>query len=277
MEKREQKREYFIAIDGLDGIGKGEIERALIEYEQKLGRATFDTVSWSKAKQSGLPELTDFWDPPSTYFNTIVTAEPTYSGIGHIIRFELIAKNGRDYSAEIQAQAHSIDRLVQMRKLVIPALQNGVRVIQSRCFASTLSYQALVAEREGKNPEEVRKNILEHEGNQLQIAWNPDLLIIPTIDDVNKVIDRMKERRELKKDDKAIFDNIEFQGRLKPIYESDWMRKKFEDLGTKVAYINAGTSVSSSRDQVTDIYKTFLNTGDIPDKHKSIDTLLKST
>lgn len=264
------RRGYFIVVDGLDGIGKGEIERALIEYEQKLGRTTFDAVSWSRAKQSGLPELKDFWNPPSTYFNTIMTAEPTYAGIGHIIRFELIARNGRDYSAEIQTQAYSLDRLVQMNKLVIPALQNDVRVIQSRCFASTLAYQSLVAQKEGKDPEEVRARILEHEGNKLQMLWNPDLLIIPTINNINKVIERIKERRELRKDDNAIFDDIEFQGKLKPFYESDWMRETFEKIGTKVAYIDAGISVPSSKNQAGEIYRAFLDTGDIPENYKDI-------
>ncbi len=260
MGRREGDREgLFIVIDGLDGIGKGEIERALIEYEQKLGRAVFDSVAFSKANRKGLPELRDFWNPPDSYYDTIVTAEPTYAGTGHQIRNEMIAKNGREYSADSQIRAYSLDRLIQMKRVVIPALRNGVRVIQSRCLASTWCYQCSAAEDEGKDPQMVKRRILQEEGNRLQLKSAPDLLIIPTIDEVSKVIERIQARKETRKDDKSIFDNIDFQGRLKPLYESPELRALFEKYETKVKYLDAGISVEESRRQAVDIYRTFLS------------------
>ena len=125
------RKGLFIVADGLDGIGKGEIERALIGYEQKLGRAVFDVISFSKANRKGLPELKDFWNPPYTYYDTIINAEPSYVGIGQIIRDEIISKNKRDYSFMDEIEAYSLDRLVNMKRIVIPALINGVNVIQS--------------------------------------------------------------------------------------------------------------------------------------------------
>lgn len=253
----------FIVVDGLDGIGKGEIERALIEYEQRLGRSTFDSVSWSKAHQKGRPELKDFWDPPRVHYHTVITSEPTYTGIGADIRGELIASGGRRYSAEAQIQAYSLDRLIQMSRVVIPALESGVRVIQARCRASTDCYQMIVAEDERRNLEEIRHFINLQEGNLLQLEHRPDLLIIPTIADVSELIRRISERKDTQKDDKAIFENAAFQGRLKPLYESGWLREMFEKAGTKVAYLDAGISRDSSRSQAVAIYKHFLDTSEI--------------
>ncbi len=107
MPKRSDSRQgLFVVVDGLDGIGKGEVERAIVGYEQKLGRAVLDTVAFSRATRKGLPELRDFWSPPETYYDTLSTAEPTYAGIGHIIRNEMIAHNGRNYSSTAQTQAY---------------------------------------------------------------------------------------------------------------------------------------------------------------------------
>lgn len=259
-ERRTEKKGFFIVIDGLDGIGKGEIERALITYEsEKLGRAVFDTVAFSKANRKGLPELQDFWNPPETYFDTIVTAEPTYAGIGHNIRKEITRNNGRKYTAEDEIQAYSIDRLIQMLRVVIPALKNNLRVIQSRSCASTLTYQTLRAIEEGKNPELIKKRILEHEGNILQLAWAPDLLIIPKIDNVEELMRRLKTRGLFEKHDDVIFENLKFQEKLAPLYTSTWLRELFESHGSAVAYLDASISPEETRRQAVEIYKRFLD------------------
>lgn len=254
-----EKKGIFIVIDGIDGVGKGIIERALIEYEQKQGRAVFDTIAFSRAHRKGLPELKDFWNPPETYFDTIVTAEPTHIGIGHVIRNEIIERNERHYPARIQIESYSIDRIVNMKRLVIPALKNGLRVIQSRSVASTLTYQLLKAKEEGLDPETIKKIILEHPGNKLQLAWAPDLIIIPTIKNMNELMERIRSRAQNHKDDKAIFDNAEFQGKINSLYKSDWLRKLFVHYGSTVKYLDASISVEHTRQQAIDIYKEFLD------------------
>ncbi len=253
-----EKRGLFIVIDGLDGVGKGEAERALIVYEQRLGKAVFDSIAFSKAHRKGLPELKDFWNPPETYYDTVITAEPTYSGVGHIIRNEIAKENKRKYTVEAEIEAFSLDRLVQMQRVVIPALQHGLNVIQGRCCASTLTYQSLRAEDEAKNPEEIRKRILSHEGNSLQFRWAPDLLIIPTIKNIDELMKRIEERKEYEKDDKSIFDKKEFQEKLNALYQSEWLRKLFESCDTKVEYIDASISGEETRRQAGEIYKEFL-------------------
>ncbi len=255
--KREGKG-TFVVVDGLDGIGKGEIERALRSYEEVNGKAVFDSIAFSKANRKGLPELKDFWNPPKTYYDTIMTAEPSYAGIGHTIRGEIIANNGRDYSWVDQTQAYSLDRLTQMKRVVIPALENGLTVLQSRCVAATLTYQSLKAHLEGKDEERIRNEIMYQEGNRLQMEHAPDLLIIPTIKDINSLIKRIESRRTNEKDDNCEFETVKFQEHLKPLYESYWLRDTFERYGTRVEYLDAGISVEESRNQAVDIYKNFL-------------------
>lgn len=239
----------FIVISGLDGIGKGTIEKALLEYEkEELGNKVFDTVDFS-IKNGRLPTLEEISDA-----KVILTAEPTRCGIGKVIREEMIAKNGRDYSSDAQIQAYSLDRLVQMKSLVIPALTSGKRVIQSRCFAETLNYQLLEAIKEGKSVDEVRKNVLSYEGNQLQLVYAPSLLIIPTIKNVDELMQRIEDRKKYGKDDNCVFENAEFQKKLKPLFEDEWLRNLFTNSGTKVEYLDAGISVQSTKEQAIGIY-----------------------
>ncbi|MBU0760756.1 MAG: hypothetical protein KJ600_06905 [Nanoarchaeota archaeon] len=261
-EKPLGRKGFFIVVDGLDGVGKGEVERALIAYEQKLRRAVFDTIAFSRANRKGLPELHDFWNPPQTYFDTIVTAEPTYAGVGHNIRNEIIKNNSRKYSSEDEIQAYSMDRLIQMLRVVIPALKNNIRVLQVRCCASTLTYQIQRAKDEGKDQEEIKERILKHEGNKLQLDWAPDLLIIPKIDNTEELISRLKSRGLMEKEDDAIFENVKFQEKLAPLYTSTWLKELFESHGTKVEYLNASISPEETRKQAVEIYKRFLERKD---------------
>jgi len=256
---KKERRALFIVVDGLDGIGKGEIERSLIEYEQKIGHTVFDTISFSKANSKGLAELKDFWNPPHTYYNTIVTAEPTYAGIGHSVRFELIVKNSRKYPLRAIMEAYALDRLISMMRLVIPALTNGIRVIQSRSVASTLNYQGLQAKENGIPLETIRKEILSLAGNKLQLDWAPDLLIIPTIKNISDLMKRLQNRKEYKKDDNAIFDDLKFQEKLKPMYEDPWLQKLFTSRGTKIEYIDASISPEETRKNAVEVYKKFLH------------------
>ncbi|MBU0907235.1 MAG: hypothetical protein KKD18_05750 [Nanoarchaeota archaeon] len=253
-----ERRGFYIVVDGLDGIGKGEVIRSLKAFEERQGRAVFDTISASKARRKGLPELSDFWAPPETYYDSIIVAEPTYAGIGHNIRQEIIARNGRSYTAEDEIQAYSLDRLMQLKRVIIPALQNGLNVISSRCCASTLTYQSVRAEDEGQDTERIRQRILAHAGNQLQLEWAPNLLIIPTIDNPDELMERLRRRSDIRKEDNAIFEDVKFQERLKPLFESVWLRKIFQNRGTLVGYIDAGKSVHETQRQAVEVYRNFL-------------------
>ncbi len=253
------RRGLFIVVDGLDGIGKGVVERALDEYEQLHGKATFDAISFSRAHTKGLPELTDFWDPPRVHYHTVVTAEPNYAWTGHAIRQEMIARSGRSYNPHSLIAALSVDREHSMKRVVQPALEHGLNVIQGRCVAATLCYQGHASGLKPSQLPDFAKRLCEYEGNRMQLQdFSPDLLIIPTIDDVNKVMERIQARMSRKKDDKSIFDNLEFQAQIKPFFESKELRALFEAAGTRVAYLDAGLSQEETVDQTLKIYNEFL-------------------
>jgi thymidylate kinase len=243
----------FTVISGLDGIGKGTIEKAILEYENSRGSTIFDSVSFS-LKQGRLPSLEECGDA-----DIVLTAEPTRCGIGKVIREEIVAKNGRSYSSNSQIQAYSLDRLVQMKSLVIPLLEDGRSVVQSRCFAETLNYQLLEALREGKDPQKIREYVLSQEGSQLELNWAPSLLIIPTIKNVDELMKRIEARKADGKDDNCVFENPDFQRKLKPLFEDIWLKNLFEGVGTEVRYLDAGISVEETKRQALDIYSKHVN------------------
>ena len=260
------ERGIYTVVDGLDGIGKGEIERAMRGIEERSHRVVFDTIAHSKAWEE-LPELKDFLGIPVPHYNALMVAEPTFEGIGKVIREEIIAKNGRDYSADVQVELYSCNRLVLMKRVVAPALENGFNVISSRGVDATFTYQSLKAKDEGKNPKGIKKRILNHEGNILQLNLPIDLLVIATMFDVSNLETRLLERGKTRKDDNSEFENIEFQGRLKPLFESEELRKLFEGYGTKVAYVDAGVSEEFTRQQAVEIYKHFLHKREVQFKY----------
>jgi len=253
-----EKKGLFIAVDGLEGVGKGEVERAIISYEQKLGRSVLDCISFSRARMKGLPELEDFWNPPEVQYNTVVTSDPSYAGIGDSIRNEIILRNERSYDAIVHIQAYAIDRMITMLKVVIPALESGVRVLQSRCVAASLTYQFLTAIQNGFSKEKAKETILSQPGNKLQLEWAPDLLIIPTIKNIDELMKRLEKRKKFEKDDKPVFENPDFQRRLKSLYESKWLQEFFEARGTIVKYLDASVSPEHTRSGALKIYSDFL-------------------
>ncbi|MBS3072683.1 hypothetical protein J4477_02530 [Candidatus Pacearchaeota archaeon] len=241
-------RGKLIVFEGLDGIGKGEAISAASDYLKSLGKTDVfinDFHHYCEDFERSFKESTNLKDfPPGSLF--LELSEPSYFGTGQDIRKEIIANNGRDYSSKVQVQAYSLDRLIRMRRCVIPFLNHGHDALQSRNFVSTLTYQTLVSSEQGKSVDEIRNFILEQEGTQIEMEYNPDLLVISTIGNVSELIDRLSKRK--KKDD-CQFENVEFQTKLKPFYDDPWIKEFFENLGTKVVYLDAGISVESTREQ----------------------------
>ncbi len=239
----------FVVVDGLDGIGKGVIESALVEA---VGGRVFDSVQWCKDNPTERPDISLLEG-----YSGVLTGEPTYSGLGMDIRNTLIANaNKGKFPSGLLIRNYANDREIQMRNLVVPALSAGYDVIQSRSVGTSLCYQTLNAEDEGLDPEVARAEILAHPGNQYQLANAPDLLIIPTIGNVDELMERLGKRD--KKDD-AIFENKAFLERAKIPYESDWLKEIFEKRGTQVKYLDAGISIEDSQNQAINIWRAFIS------------------
>lgn len=248
------RRGLFIVIDGLDGIGKGVIEEALKKEYQERGGRIFNVIEFSKAN-GRLPLVEEIIGKDYT---AVHTSEPSYSWVGRAISEELIAKNGRSYSFSAKIQAYSLDRLILIQRLIRPLLEAGIDVFGSRCLASTLSYQCLEAMTQQIPVDVIRQDILKHEGNILELLTPIDLIIIPTINDVDALIKRIEARKAGGKDDNCVFENTEFQRNLKPFYEDPWLKELFESHGTTVKYLDAGISVDASKKQAVGIYLNFL-------------------
>ncbi|RMD67704.1 hypothetical protein D6817_00775 [Candidatus Pacearchaeota archaeon] len=259
------KRGLFVVVDGLDVAGKGEGGvRALIEREQKLGKAVFDTIGFARAYAKGRPQVKDFYNPPHWLWHTIVTAEPSYTGTGQDFRERITSRENAKlgiYTVEEQIDAVSVDRSVQMREVVIPALLRGLNVIQSRCVASTLAYQVEAGVRAGKDERELLEKILAKDGTRLQLGeYRPDLLIIMTIEDQEEFRKRLESRELTSKSDNSAFERWSFQQALIARYKSQQMRELFESAGTRVAYINTtDMSLEETKAKVAEEYEKFLN------------------
>jgi thymidylate kinase len=246
----------FVMIDGLDGVGKGEVIKAIVDYERS-SREVFD--------------VNEFWgtnleEPPKNNYNPhlfdfqgaqlLVTSEPTFAGIGRFIRTEYIKNNGRDYPPRVIAEAYALDRYDLYTSTIIPALAEGIDIVQSRGVITSIVYQMLDSKLRSSIALELDE-ITKMSGNEVALkAENaPSLLIIPTVNDIDQLFERLAGRD--KKDD-AIFEKKEFQQQLKSVYESAWLKEMFESLGTEVRYLDAGVSVEHSRSEALRIWKEHL-------------------
>jgi len=232
----------FVMIDGLDGVGKGVVLDAL--------------KMWAISKGKIAKDLNDFWRnshfyPEYEYFqnaDVLISHEPTYGGVGKAIRDELISK-GKTYPALSVANAYSLDRQISYTKYIIPALKASKLVIQGRGISTSIAYQPLQAEM-FQNQMLDLYSIMALEGNKLALENTPNLLIIMTVKDPEEVMKRLEKRQ---KNDKAIFEEIDFQKKLKDRYESKWLKEIFESRGTAVEYLDAGISVEESRRQAIEL------------------------
>ncbi|MFT4309639.1 MAG: dTMP kinase [Candidatus Woesearchaeota archaeon] len=242
----------FIVVDGLDGIGKGAIVNEIAEF----------------FKNKRILDLHDYWvinndhpdfvlgnnnmnHVPLDSFDIILSSEPTYVGIGSVVRDEITAENAREYSAYFTASQFSADREVLYKRVHIPALTAGKTIVQSRCVASSIVYQTM----QGDDGSVSIDDILDFSGNKLALQYSPDLLIIPTINNPEELMKRLELRH---KKDNSVFEKLEFQLKLKPFYESDFLRDVFESRSTKVMYLDASVSENYTREQARNIVNGFI-------------------
>lgn len=248
----------LIVTDGLDGIGKGVVNKAIENYFKEKGKKIFDIHDFWE-KHDDHPELQD---KTSKYYvniddyDIILSSEPTFVGIGKAIRNELTKKQTRKYSAHTTANAYSMDREILLKRVIIPSLEKGKIIVQSRSISTSIVYQPIQELIEGETPLTIQ-DIIKLEGNSLALKYRPDLLIIPTIKDAKIVMERLEKRE--KKDDSR-FENTEFQLKIKPLYESEKIKNIFEERGTIVKYMDNGISIESTKSQAINILEEFLKT-----------------
>ncbi len=106
----EDRRGYFIVIEGIDGSGKSTLARAV----------------GAELERRGIP--------------TVVSREPTDGPYGRKIRE--IARTGREGITPLEeADLFIADREEHVRDVILPALKTGKAVVLDRYYYSTLAYQ----------------------------------------------------------------------------------------------------------------------------------------
>ncbi len=245
-------RSKFVVVDGIDGVGKGVFLSTLLEEAQKEGKAIFDAHPFWK-EHNYHPSLSEI----QSMYQVLHTSEPTFAGIGRYIREELIAKNARRYSPEAVAEAYALDRHILYEQLVLPALDAGIDVFQSRSFSTSIVYQRQSALDEGRIFDIA--SIMSIPGNAFCAAHPMDYMLVPTIADAEEALRRAQTRE---KEDNCRFENLDFQLKIKKQYESEEFQRVFRDLGVPLIYLDAGKSIDFSRQQATAFYEHNLKKGD---------------
>lgn len=241
----------LIVIDGLDGIGKGVIEEELEKYFKEQNLRVFDQTEFEKTNNifpNYLDNNSNFYKNPDE-FDVVRMAEPTYTKLGQFIRHHIINKEFKGvYSARETLESYSLDRKWLFEKCVIPLLEKGKIIIKSRSCISSMCYQGLMAEDE-KNPL-TYDEIFNLKGNALSLKYRPDILIIPTIKNPEKLQERLEKRE---KQDDSFLESIEFQLPLKPWYEQKSIKELFEKHGSRVEYLDAGLTIEDTKKQTREI------------------------
>ncbi len=227
-------------IDGLDGSGKGVAADSLKEYLASQGKKILDLRKYWKEKQ-GFPDFSEY--------DVIISAEPTFTGIGKQIREKLI-KNGTNSSSKEIAEAYSEDRFELYKKVIVPALEQGKTIIQERGVITSLVYQPTMED--GYALDEIKKL----KGNKFCLEHSPDLLVIMVVKP-EVVMERLGERD--KKDD-AIFEKLEFQKNVEKIYENEWLKGLFESHGSKVVYLdtNPPSNIEDTKKKIIELFEGLL-------------------
>lgn len=232
----------LIMIEGPEGSGKSTIVDYWKTIFESRGKRVFDLKTYGK-EHDKLPDSSEL-----SAVDIVVSAEPTYTGIGKVIREELIRK-GTSYSPRAIAEAYSLDRLILYTKYYIPLLERGVPIITDRALTTSLVYQTTDT---GLN----YQDILSLPGNDLALTYRPDHIIILTIDP-EKALERTFKRAE--KQDNAIFETLEFQKKTYAKYLSSEYQTIFTSRGTQIHYLSADQGLDIIQAQSLQLLQTILS------------------
>jgi len=230
-------------VDGLDGSGKGVVINALRKWAEEKKLKILDLKEYCK-ENNRLPKPEEI-----TGFNVIISCEMTNCWVGCALREEIVRENNRNYSITSTAHAFSLDREILYKRVIIPALKQGKYVFQERGVISSIVYQPV----QGNIS---LTEIMRLPGNKLAIQNAPNLLIISQVAP-ETVMQRLNQRQ---KQDKAIFEEINFQRKLEQRYNSQWLKNIFENHGSKVAYLDTNfpkTSEETEKETIK-IWNDFL-------------------
>lgn len=232
----------FVMIDGIDGSGKSTVINTWKEYLTSQGNAIFDLKGYWQANHE-YPPLSELKS-----YDFIFSCEPTYAGVGRVIREELI-KNGNNYPPRAIVEAFSLDRLVLYEKIIIPLLHDKKFIIQDRGVSTSLAYQHLQDEKFTFD------YLADMPGNKLALTNRPDHLVLMNLS-AEEAIKRLQTRME--KDDNAIFEKLEFLKKLTGVYRSSAYHDLFTSRGCRINSLNAEVEIDIMKQEAINLLKSFL-------------------
>jgi len=213
----EEKTGRFIMVDGIAGSGKSTIAAAIIDWAKNTDQRVFSLKDWYQ-NHTNPPKFEEISE-----HDVFVTFEPTRSWVGSAIRFEL-SQIEQPYEGTALAHAFALDRQIQYRRLIIPALQAGKTIIQDRGVTTSIVYQPIM-----KNSLTLEQ-ILNLPGNKLALNHAPNHLILTNISP-EIAVKRIPGRKE---ESKGVFAELEMLKKWHQRFHSDWFRELFEKHGTKI-------------------------------------------
>lgn len=161
-----RSRAHFIAVDGIDGVGKSTQIQAIASFMQRRQ----------------LPVMT--------------TRDPGTSEIGSKIR-EIVLETRLNMHRRTEAMLFMASRCEMVETVIRPALDTGTSVISDRFLLANVVYQSISSDQSGVTPE-----LLWQMGTLANDGLRPDLTILldmpasSAMRRLNRPTDRMESRGE---------------------------------------------------------------------------------
>lgn len=231
-----------IMIDGIDGSGKSTVVGAIREWAKTCNHRIFDLGVWCK-EHANLPRFDEVAD-----HDVFFLFEPTRVWVGAAVRQEMIGA-GSTYNGLEQAHGFSLDRLILYRRLIIPALAAGKKVISDRGVTTSIVYQPEMPG--GPTLEE----LLALPGNAEALKHRPDDLIIATVPP-EKALARLPARTD--GDPTQMYERIELLAKFDERYRSDWFAKLFTDRGTIVHRLDTDCPIDEAKTRAVSLISSIL-------------------
>ncbi len=230
----------FIVVDGITGSGKSTLLQAVREHVGST-RRSISTQEWF-LEHKRPPSFKDLSDA-----DVLFTQEPTRWWIGAGIREEL-SRTDSPYSSRTLAHAFALDRQIQYKTLILPALEAGKTVIQDRSVTSSLVLQPLMQDGPGV------AELLALEGNALAMNHAPNHLILTHIDPAT-ALSRLASRVY---ENKGVFEFSELLQKSHTAFHSDWFRSLFEQHGTSIHTIDTSRSIEAMCSDMIELIDSLL-------------------
>jgi dTMP kinase len=231
----------FIMLDGIDGSGKSTVLNAWKDELSSGGNAIFDLKNYWQTT-GRYPELSELKS-----YDFIFSCEPTYTGVGQVIRDELVRHDG--YPPQAVAEAFSLDRLVLYTKIIIPLLKENKCVIQDRGVSSSLAYQSM------QSDELTFDKLAQLPGNKLALEHRPDYLVLLDLSP-EEAVQRLNSRSDKK--DNAIFEHLEFLQKLSKQYQSEGFQNIFTEAGAKIKQLPTNVKIDIMKEQAVILLRRIL-------------------